>query len=104
MGYPLTPPSFPVVDPDPDAKTVMAYMRRSDLTNAAIITATGAPFGYFAGRPVLMRPSMWCGILLGATGGALFAMQSSFQRLTGHAENAAEVAAAAAAHDHHATE
>jgi hypothetical protein len=92
MGFPITPPPYPVVEREPSMSQVLASFRRGDWANVVLATGVSAPFGYYAGRPVLMVRSMWFASGLGLLGGVFIGLQRSFGRLTGYKENGEEIA------------
>lgn len=75
----------------------IASFRSSDWKNLAIASGASAPFGYFAGRPVLMVSTMFFATGVGAVGGFCMGLQQSFGRLTGFLPNDQEVARASSA-------
>ncbi|CAN8076929.1 unnamed protein product [Agarophyton chilense] len=92
MAHPINDPTFPVIDSDPSFGKVMSSLRARDWQNAALATFVSLPFGYAAGRPVVMRPSMYMAGVIGASFGLFLGFQNSFTRLTGYKENAVEIA------------
>jgi hypothetical protein len=91
MGYPITPPPYPVVEHEPTVSQIFAAFRRGDWANVALASAVSAPFGYFAGKPVIMVRSMWFATSVGMLGGVFIGLERSFGRLTGYQENGLEV-------------
>ncbi|CDF33888.1 NADH-ubiquinone oxidoreductase [Chondrus crispus] len=92
MTYPINPPTHQVITRDPSFGQVMSAFRAGDWQNLALATGISMPFGYWAGRPIVMRPSMYAAATIGALFGLSLGFQSSFARLTGYKENALEVA------------
>jgi NADH-ubiquinone oxidoreductase complex I, 21 kDa subunit len=92
MGFPITPPPYPVVEREPSMSQVLTSFRRGDWANVVVATGVSAPFGYYAGRPVLMVRSMWFASGVGLLGGVFIGLQRSFGRLTGYQENGEEIA------------
>jgi NADH-ubiquinone oxidoreductase complex I, 21 kDa subunit len=92
MGYPITPPPYPVVEREPTVSQLFAAFRRGDWVNVALATGVSAPFGYYAGKPVLMVRSMWFATSIGMLGGVFIGLQQSFGRLTGYKANGEELA------------
>eukprot|EP01111_Echinosteliopsis_oligospora_P001175 TRINITY_DN1164_c0_g1_i1.p1 TRINITY_DN1164_c0_g1~~TRINITY_DN1164_c0_g1_i1.p1 ORF type:complete len:138 (-),score=34.30 TRINITY_DN1164_c0_g1_i1:81-494(-) len=83
-------PKYPVICASPTFTMTMLNMNTSDVALLTAFTLSGAPVGWLFAAP-LRIPTMKCAMVIGAVGGITYAMQRSYQRLSGYLPNSSEV-------------